>query len=55
MKAIEKAAQESENLPERFRVLREQIAEGLKDVSEQRVSEWDFKKFLGRARASAAK
>jgi hypothetical protein len=55
MKATEKAAEELENLPERFRVLREQIAEGLKDVAEQRVSEWDFKKFLRRARALAAK
>jgi hypothetical protein len=40
---------------ERFRVLKEQIAEGMRDVAERRVSEWDFEKFLHRARTSAKK
>ena len=33
---------------EKFRVLKEQIAEGLEDVAAGRVSKWDFKEFLGR-------
>jgi hypothetical protein len=40
---------------EKFRVLKEQIAEGIQDVAEQRVSEWNFEEFLRRARTSAAK
>jgi hypothetical protein len=40
---------------EKFRILKEQIAEGMQDVAEQRVSEWNFEKFLRRARTSAAK
>jgi hypothetical protein len=40
---------------EKFRVLKEQIAEGMQDVAEQRVSEWNFEEFLHRARTSAAK
>jgi hypothetical protein len=40
---------------EKFRVLKEQIAEGTQDVAEQRVSEWNFEEFLHRARTSAAK
>jgi hypothetical protein len=39
---------------EKFRVLKEQIAEGLQDVAEGRVSEWDFDKFLRRTGVSAA-
>ncbi len=67
---IEKAAEALELLPEdmrepavaylleqaeKFRVLKEQIAEGMQDVAEQRVSEWNFEEFLRRARTSAAK
>jgi hypothetical protein len=40
---------------EKFRVLKEQIAEGMQDVAAHRVSEWDFDEFLRRARNSAAK
>jgi hypothetical protein len=40
---------------EKFRVLKEQIAEGMQDVAEQLVSEWNFEEFLHRARTSAAK
>ncbi|MFY9759048.1 MAG: hypothetical protein WB772_14505 [Xanthobacteraceae bacterium] len=35
---------------EKFRVLREQIAEGLEDVAAGRVSKWDLKDFLDDAR-----
>jgi hypothetical protein len=35
---------------EKFRVLKQQVAEGLDDVAEGRVSKWDFKAFLGDAR-----
>jgi hypothetical protein len=35
---------------EKFRVLKEQIAEGLGDVAAARVSKWDFTAFLGDAR-----
>ena len=35
---------------EKFRVLKEQIAEGLEDVKSGRVSEWNFEDFLRRAR-----
>jgi hypothetical protein len=40
---------------ERFRVLKEQIAEGMADVSAGRVSEWNFEQFLREARISKAK
>jgi hypothetical protein len=36
---------------EKFRVLKEQIAEGLEDVAAERVSRWDFDEFLREARA----
>jgi hypothetical protein len=57
----EKAAEALELLPEemrepavaylleqagRFRVLKEQIAEGLDDIASGRVSKWDFEEFL---------
>jgi len=35
---------------EKFRVLKEQIAEGLRDVADGRVSEWNFEDFLRQAR-----
>lgn len=35
---------------EKFRVRREQIAEGLEDVAAGRVSKWDLKDFLDDAR-----
>jgi len=35
---------------EKFRVLKEQIAEGLDDVAAGRVSKWDFEEFLRQAR-----
>jgi hypothetical protein len=35
---------------EKFRVLKEQIAEGLSDVADGRVSEWNFEDFLRQAR-----
>jgi hypothetical protein len=35
---------------EKFRVLKEQIAEGMEDVRSGRVSEWSFEDFLRRAR-----
>jgi hypothetical protein len=35
---------------EKFRVLKEQIAEGMGDVAAGRVSEWNFAEFLRRAR-----
>ena len=34
---------------EKFRVLKEQIAEGMEDVKSGRVSEWNFEEFLRRA------
>jgi|HubBroStandDraft_5_1064220.scaffolds.fasta_scaffold205102_2 hypothetical protein len=37
---------------EKFRTLKEQIAEGLEDVSAGRVSEWNFEQFLREARTS---
>ncbi len=35
---------------EKFRVLKQQIAEGLEDVAAGRVSKWDLKDFLDDAR-----
>ncbi len=35
---------------EKFRVLKEQIAEGMEDVSAGRISKWDFEEFLRQAR-----
>jgi predicted transcriptional regulator len=35
---------------EKFRALREQIAEGMEDVAAGRVSEWNFEEFLREAR-----
>jgi len=35
---------------ERFRMLKEQIAEGMNDIANGRVSEWNFERFLRRAR-----
>jgi len=40
---------------EKFRVLREQIAEGMEDVAAGRVSEWNFYEFLREARKSNVK
>ncbi len=40
---------------EKFRVLREQIAEGMEDVAAGRVSEWNFDEFLREAGKSKAK
>jgi len=40
---------------EKFRVLREQIAEGMEDVAAARVSEWNFDEFLREARKSNVK
>jgi hypothetical protein len=40
---------------EKFRVLKEQIAEGLADIAAERVSEWDFEEFLREARNSKIK
>jgi len=37
---------------EKFRVLKEQIAEGMQDVALGRVSEWNFEEFLRQARTS---
>ena len=37
---------------EKFRVLKEQVAEGLDDVAEGHVSKWDFEEFLRQARNS---
>jgi hypothetical protein len=37
---------------EKFRVLKEQIAEGMEDVAAGRVTEWNFEEFLHRARTS---
>ena len=35
---------------EKFRALKEQIAEGMEDVAAGRVSEWNFDEFLREAR-----
>ena len=40
---------------EKFCILKEQIAQGVQDVGDQRISEWDFESFLRRARISTAK
>jgi predicted transcriptional regulator len=40
---------------EKFRVLKEQIAEGMEDVAAGRVSEWNFEEFLRDARNSKIK
>jgi hypothetical protein len=37
---------------EKFRVLKELIAEGMDDAANGRVSEWNFEDFLHEARAS---
>jgi len=36
---------------EKYRVLKELVAEGMSDVSEGRVAEWSFAEFLREARA----
>ena len=40
---------------EKFRALKEQIAEGLDDVAAGRVSEWNFEEFLRQARTTKLK
>jgi len=40
---------------EKFRVLREQIAEGVEDVAAGSVSEWNFDEFLREAQKSKVK
>lgn len=40
---------------ERFRSLKEQIAEGMEDVAAGRVSEWNFEEFLREARTPKLK
>ena len=40
---------------EKFRLLKEQIAEGMRDVASGQVSEWNFEEFLRRARTSNVK
>jgi hypothetical protein len=40
---------------EKFRVLKEQIAEGMEDVASGRVSEWNFDEFLRDARTLTVK
>jgi hypothetical protein len=40
---------------ERFRALKEQIAEGMEDVAAGRVSEWNFEEFLRQARTTKLK
>jgi predicted transcriptional regulator len=40
---------------EKFRALKEQIAEGLADVAAGRVSEWNFEEFLRQARTTKLK
>jgi predicted transcriptional regulator len=40
---------------EKFRALKEQIAEGLEDVAAGRVSEWNFEEFLHQARTRKLK
>jgi hypothetical protein len=69
-KTTEKAAAALELLPEdmrepavaylleqaeKFRVLKEQVSEGLADVAAGRVSEWNFEDFLREARISKIK
>jgi len=39
---------------EKFRVLKEQIAEGLDDIAADRVTEWNFAEFLRQARTFKA-
>jgi len=40
---------------EKFRALKEQIAEGIGDIAAGRVSEWNFEEFLREARSSKIK
>jgi hypothetical protein len=40
---------------EKFRALKQQIAEGMDDVAAGRVSEWNFEEFLREARGSGPK
>ena len=40
---------------EKFRALKEQIAEGLEDVAAGRVAEWNFEEFLRQARTTKLK
>jgi hypothetical protein len=40
---------------EKFRALKQQIAEGRDDVAAGRVSEWNFEEFLREARGSGPK
>jgi hypothetical protein len=40
---------------EKFRALKEQIAEGMDDVAAGRVSQWNFEEFLREARNSKVK
>jgi hypothetical protein len=40
---------------EKFRALKEQIAQGMDDVAAGRVSEWNFDEFLREARNSKSK
>jgi hypothetical protein len=40
---------------EKFRVLKERIAEGVEDIASGRVSEWNFEEFLRHTRASKIK
>ena len=35
---------------ERFRILKELVSEGMEDLAQGRVSEWNFQDFLRRAR-----
>jgi len=39
---------------EKFRVLKEQVAEGLDDIAAGRVAEWNFAEFLRQARTFKA-
>jgi hypothetical protein len=40
---------------EKFRVLKEQIAEGVEDIASGRVSEWNFEEFLRHTRTPKLK
>jgi hypothetical protein len=40
---------------EKFRVLKEQITEGMVDIAVRRVSEWNFEEFLRHAQVSKLK
>jgi predicted transcriptional regulator len=40
---------------EKFRALKEQIAEGMEDIAAGRVSEWNFEQFLREARMAKVK